>query len=122
MHSNSFLLIKIFFLADTWEVGSETTCIWPIIKDSCISVTNPPICFAIFAALLAAAITDGSSVAIGIRYSLLLIIKFIAIPSGTVNIPIAFSIIWLAFSKENVDKGSWIVEMSLSDKFNVFFR
>ena len=60
---------------------------------------NPPFIFAILAALLAAAMTDGSSIAIGIMHSLPLITKLVAIPIGTDIMPIAFSTILFASSK-----------------------
>ena len=49
---------------------------------SVLEVKNPPHTRAIRAALLAAAMTDGSSVAIGTKKSRSLIVKFKAIPRG----------------------------------------
>jgi hypothetical protein len=72
--------------------------------------------------LLAAAIMEGSSIAIGRRYSLPLITKFVAIPSGRANIPIAFSIIVLALSKLNADEGSCNIAISCADNSVIFFR
>ncbi len=78
---------------------SPTTCTWPIMRESLASAINPPFTLAIFAALLTAAITDGSSMAIGITYSLPFMTKLVAIPIGTDIMPMAFSIILFAFSK-----------------------
>ncbi len=93
----SCLWVRIVNLADA---GSETsvTCICPIIIGSVELAWNPPFCRAIFAALLAAATTDGSSIAIGIKWSLPLITKFTAIPTGKGMVPTTFSIILSAIS------------------------
>ncbi|VVB72294.1 Uncharacterised protein [uncultured archaeon] len=56
-------------------------------------VKKPPASRAILAPLLAAAITDGSSVAMGISTSRPSITKLVAMPSGTWNMPITFSTI-----------------------------
>src|ERR671932_2959016 len=116
------LLDKIFFFADSTDVGKETNWTWPIINDLSACAVKPPFIFAILAALLDAAIIDGSSIAIGRTYSLPLITKFVAIPRGRISIPIAFSIILLASSKLNTDDGFCSTVISRLDKAAVFFK
>jgi hypothetical protein len=81
------------------------------------STVNPPFILAILAALLAAAITDGSSIAIGTKSSLPFITKLVAIPIGIDMTPIAFSTILFASSNAS---GFSIASMS-SDMPVAFF-
>jgi len=64
-------IISSFFsnIADLASSGSATPVNWicPIITGSVLDVVNPPLWRAIFAAFDAAATTEGSSVAIGMR-------------------------------------------------------
>ena len=57
-------------------------CTCPTFSVPKIVVVNPPLDNQNFAALLAAATTELSSIAIGMAYKLLLIKKFGAIPNG----------------------------------------
>ena len=105
--SNNFFLLSdiIFFtfslsslaknLSTLFFLSFETNWICPIMIESSASAENPFFKLAILAALLAAAITDGSSIAIGIKYFLPFILKLVAIPNGIGIKPIAFSIILL---------------------------
>ena len=64
-------------------------------------VVNPPEGLAILAALDAAAMTEGSSVTMGIITSSPLILKFSATPIGNVYVPMTFSTILSARSTES---------------------
>jgi len=70
--------------------------IWARITGPVLEVKKPPPPRAMRAPLLAAAITEGSSVAIGMRTSWPSITKLVAMPKGTWNIPITFSTIFSA--------------------------
>ena len=71
--SFSFALRRISSFA--WRIASRAECgsgtwtswTWPIITGPDVEAWNPPFPRAIFAELLAAAITEGSSIAIGTR-------------------------------------------------------
>src|SRR3990170_2566848 len=56
----------------------------------------PPRTRAMRAPLLAAAITEDSSVTIGTSTSRPLTVRLAAIPTGSANVPITFSLMWLA--------------------------
>ncbi len=57
-----------------------------------------------FAAFDAAAMTDGSSMAMGMRYSFPLILKFVAKPKGRGKTPKTFSIMRLAVDSSRLPK------------------
>ncbi len=79
--------------------GSSTPVTWimALMTGRVLLVTNPPPERAIFAPLLAAAITEGSSVAMGIRTSRPSMTKLVAIPRGMANRPTTFSTILSAW-------------------------
>ena len=67
--------------------------IWPIIRGGSLSVVKPPPSRAILAARLTAAITEGSSTAIGTSTSSPSTTKLSPMPTGRPSTPTAFSII-----------------------------
>ncbi len=65
--ARSVLRLSRMALAAVCRLGMSVTWIWPIIMGSSLEVVNPSPSRNSRAALLAAAITDGSSIAIGIK-------------------------------------------------------
>ena len=110
----SFFTNSILFILISW--------IWARIIFPLLFAVNPPFFLPIPAALLHAAITDGSSVAKGIKYSFSLMIKFVTMPNGIEIPPTVFSIIFAASSSSIPDIDSIILISSfvkLANSFNL---
>jgi len=81
---------------------SSVTCTWPIIRGGSASAEKPPPSRTIFAASDTAAITDGSSTAMGMSTSSPLMRKLSPTPTGSPSTPMAFSIIASALASGSV--------------------
>ncbi|VVC71809.1 Uncharacterised protein [uncultured archaeon] len=97
---------EFIFPAFSLKSSSFTPTIWicPIIRGAEAFAVKPPVARASFAALLAAATTLGSSIAMGTSLSTPFTVKLTAIPSGIGMQPTTFSIILSAVSRGNPAK------------------
>ncbi len=82
--------------------ASSVTWTWPIIRGASAEAVKPPPSRTIFAASDTAAITDGSSTAMGMSTSSPLMRKLSPTPTGIPSTPTAFSIIASAFARGRV--------------------
>ena len=92
---------------------APTSCTCPTLYDSSDIASKPPRTRAALAPFDAAAMTDGSSMAMGTRQSLPFIIKLVATPSGSAKVPSAFSTIVSARSKDTPPSGPFSMAISL---------